>query len=52
MKKILIVDGGPRRSMNTAAHLAWRDAHWADDLAKARAAGRRMAGKALAEAEA
>ena len=25
------------------AHLAWRDAHWEDDLAAARAAGRRMA---------
>lgn len=29
------------------AHLAWRTAHWEDDLAAARAAGRRMAEKAL-----
>ena len=29
------------------AHLAWRDAHWEADLAKARAAGRAMAEKAL-----
>ena len=29
------------------AHIAWRDAHWEDDLAKARAAGHRMAEKAL-----
>lgn len=33
--------------LDPAAHLAWRDAHWEDDLAKARAAGRRMAEKAL-----
>ncbi len=31
-----------------AAHLAWREAHWDADLAKARAAGRAMAEKALA----
>ena len=30
-----------------AAHLAWRDAHWEADLAKARAAGRAMAEKIL-----
>ena len=30
------------------AHLVWRAAHWEDDLAAARAAGRRMAEKALA----
>ena len=29
------------------AHVAWHAAHWEDDLAKARAAGRRMAEKAL-----
>ena len=29
------------------AHLAWRNAHWESDLAKARAAGRAMAEKAL-----
>lgn len=33
--------------LDPAAHLAWREAHWEDDLAKARAAGRRMAEKAL-----
>jgi multimeric flavodoxin WrbA len=38
--------------LDPAARLAWRDAHWADDLAKARAAGRRTAEKTLAEAEA
>ncbi len=27
------------------AHIAWRDAHWADDLETARTAGRAMAGK-------
>ncbi len=31
------------------AHIAWRDAHWEDDLAKARAAGRAMAEKACAQ---
>ncbi len=30
------------------AHLAWREAHWDEDLAKAREAGRAMAEKALA----
>ena len=30
------------------AHVAWHAAHWEEDLAKARAAGRRMAEKALA----
>ena len=33
--------------LDPAAHLAWRAAHWEDDLAAARAAGRRMAEKAL-----
>ena len=28
--------------LDPAAHLAWRNAHWEDDLAKARAAGRAM----------
>jgi len=35
--------------LDPADHLAWRDAHWAADLEKARDAGRRMAEKALAE---
>ena len=35
--------------LDPAAHLAWRDAHWDADLEKARAAGRRMAEKALGE---
>ena len=34
--------------LDPAAHLAWRDAHWESDLAKARAAGGAMAKKALA----
>ena len=34
--------------LDPAAHLAWRDAHWDSDLAKARAAGRRMAEKVMA----
>lgn len=34
--------------LDPAAHIAWRDAHWEADLAKARAAGRAMAEKALA----
>lgn len=34
--------------LDPAAHLAWRAAHWDADLAKARAAGRTMAEKALA----
>jgi multimeric flavodoxin WrbA len=33
--------------LDPAAHLAWRDAHWEADLAKARAAGRAMAEKIL-----
>ncbi|MBR1609332.1 MAG: flavodoxin family protein [Kiritimatiellae bacterium] len=34
--------------LDPAAHLAWREAHWEEDLAKARAAGRATAEKALA----
>ena len=59
MKRILLIDGGPRRNMNTAALCdAFAegakaaspeiDAHWDSDLAAARDAGRRMAEKALA----
>ena len=52
MKKIIIIDGGPRRNMNTAQMLQkfaegakhqWRDAHWEEDLQKAYDAGRQMA---------
>ena len=52
MKKIIIIDGGPRRNMNTAQMLQkfaeeakrqWRDAHWEEDLQKAFDAGRKMA---------
>ena len=47
MKKIMLIDGGPRRNMNTAAMAeakkAWRDAHWEEDLRKAREAGKRVA---------
>ena len=52
MKKIIIIDGGPRRNMNTAQMLQkfseeakrqWRDAHWEDDLQKAFEAGRQIA---------
>ena len=52
MKKIVIVDGGPRRDMNTAQLLqrvaegakhAWRDEHWEKDLQRAYDAGRKMA---------
>ena len=51
MKKIVIVDGGPRRDMNTAQLLqrvaegakhAWRDEHWEKDLQRAYDAGRKM----------
>ena len=59
MKRILLIDGGPRRDMNTAAlcdafadgakgFSPEIDAHWEADLAAARAAGRRMAEGALA----
>lgn len=52
MKMIIIIDGGPRRNMNTAqmlqkfaegAKLEWRDAHWEEYLQKAFDAGRQMA---------
>ena len=52
MKKIIIIDGGPRRNMNTAQMLQsfseeakrqWRDAHWEEDLQKAFEAGIHMA---------
>ena len=52
MKKIIIIDGGPRRNMNTAQMLQkfaegakrqWRDTHWEDDLQKAFEAGRQIA---------
>ena len=33
--------------LQPAAHIAWRDARWENDLAKAHAAGRAMAEKAL-----
>jgi multimeric flavodoxin WrbA len=36
--------------LDPAARLAWHDAHWNDDLAIARTAGRRMAEKALVNA--
>ena len=55
MKKIMIIDGGPRRGMNTAQMLwafgdveiieAYKDTHWEQDLQKAFDAGRRMAEK-------
>lgn len=52
MKRIMIIDGGPRRNMNTAKILnsfaegvkrKWRDEHWEKDLQKAFDAGRQMA---------
>ena len=60
MKKIVIIDGGPRRNMNTAGMLQafaesfseeakrkWRDEHWAEDLQKAFDAGKKMAERIL-----
>ena len=56
-KKIMIIDGGPRKNMNTAAMVdkfaegtaeakkAWKDTHWEQDLQKAFDAGKRMAMK-------
>ena len=56
-KKIMIIDGGPRKNMKTAAMVdkfaegtaeakkAWKDAHWEQDLQKAFDAGKRMAMK-------
>ena len=35
--------------LDPSAHIAWRNAHWEEDLAKARAAGQRMAEKSLAQ---
>ena len=52
MKKIVIVDGGPRRDMNTAqllqrfaegAKSVGEDEHWEKDLQRAYDAGRKMA---------
>ena len=37
MKKIIIIDGGPRTTFNTASM------HWEEDLQKAFEAGKRMA---------
>jgi hypothetical protein len=38
MKKIMIIDGGPRK---------YREEHWEEDLQKAFDAGRRMAEKII-----
>ena len=52
MKKIVIVDGGPRKNMNTAQLLqrlaeeakhAWRNAHWEEELQRAYDTGCKMA---------
>ena len=52
MKKIIIIDGGPRATFNTASMLKkfaeeakrmYREEHWEEDLQKAFDAGKRMA---------
>ena len=56
MKKIIIIDGGPRKTFNTASMLKkfseeakrkYRDEHWEQDLQKAFDAGKKMAEKIL-----
>lgn len=56
MKKIIIIDGGPRKTFNTASMLKkfseeakrkYRDEHWVHDLQKAFDAGKKMAEKIL-----
>ena len=53
MKKIIIIDGGPRKTFNTASMLKkfaeeakrkYRDEHWEQDLQNAFDAGKRIAG--------
>ena len=52
MKRIMIIDGGPRKIFNTASMLGkiaeeakrnYRDQHWEEDLKKAFDCGRQMA---------
>ena len=55
MKKIMIIDGGPRKNMNTAqmvemfaesmaqSHDKWHEEHFAEELQRACEAGKRMA---------
>ena len=56
MKKIIIIDGGPRKTFNTASMLKkfseeakrkYRDEHWEKDLQNAFNAGKKMAEKIL-----
>ena len=56
MKKIIIIDGGPRKTFNTASILKkfaegakrkYRDEHWEQDLQNAFDAGKKMAEKIL-----
>ena len=56
MKKIIIIDGGPRKTFNTASMLKkfseeakrkYRDEHWEQDLQKAFDAGKKIAEKIL-----
>ena len=56
MKKIIIIDGGPRKTFNTASILKkfaeeakrkYRDEHWEQDLQNAFNAGKKMAEKIL-----
>ena len=52
MKRIMIIDGGPRKIFNTASMLGkiaegakrnYRDQHWEEDLKKALDCGRQIA---------
>ena len=56
MKKIIIIDGGPRKTFNKASMLKkfaeeakrkYRDEHWEQDLQNAFNAGKKMAEKIL-----
>ena len=56
MKKIIIIDGGPRKTFNTASMLKkfaegakrkYRDEHWEQDLQNAFNAGKKMAEKII-----
>ena len=56
MKKIIIFDGGPRKTFNTASMLKkfaegakrkYRDEHWEQDLQNAFDAGKKMAEKII-----
>lgn len=46
MKKIIIIDGGPRKNFKEAKR-QYREEHWEEDLQKVFDAGRQMAEKIL-----